>query len=470
MVNTGTTAGRGLIPRCVDWIEARLKPFWSDYCGRYMRHVRSLHGHCDVFVPGPLGPHRIELNEARVPTSVTWRQPTIGWSEQNRNLPLELRKGDHSIWEFLSTVGPCAARLVVVGEPRTGKTTLLKHIAVTLANDSRHDGNDRPPRLVPVLLSIPDLQDRIEANPDLTLYAAVEAGLRDLTRIKPPRGLWKRDLESGYCLILLDGFGGIADPEARSTVAAWVQRQMGAYPRSPFIIAARPHEYDENPLPGATVLSLNSAGRQDSIPDTIDALLNWSETDELESRPVPHLDPAEKRRTLQTLAYETMRAGRQWISTEDATSLLSGETIRAISGRNGILIARGHGHLAFTFRPYQEYLAAEHICQRGCIGEMSLKLGDSWWQDVIKHCCQMTGDALQVLEPSLTVDNLSAGSVAMAYECIESAGGAPENVSERLEQYLDAEENRIHLESVTSKRAGPPPNSGSRSGCAACRG
>ncbi|VAW43112.1 hypothetical protein MNBD_CHLOROFLEXI01-201, partial [hydrothermal vent metagenome] len=149
------------------------------------------------------------------------------------------------IWRFLlPRPNRRPKNLVVLGAPGTGKTTLLKHLALSLAVPTQDQ-----PHLdkTPILLYLRDIANHIEQNPHYGLRQAVQAMLVG-RKVELSLDWLVAELANGRCLIMLDGLDEVADLERRQQVAAWVQRQIRRHHPNQFIVTSRPFGYQSNPL------------------------------------------------------------------------------------------------------------------------------------------------------------------------------------------------------------------------------
>jgi formylglycine-generating enzyme required for sulfatase activity/energy-coupling factor transporter ATP-binding protein EcfA2 len=161
--------------------------------------------------------------------------------------------GSQDIWDFL---GQSKAkkfqtyrRLAVVGAPGSGKTTLLKYLALIYAKKRYRDYG--APKFIPVLLYLRDIRDRLVASQPPNLCQLIESHIKSLpshTDLTPPPNWIKDQLKIGNCLVMLDGLDEVADADQRQQVSQWVNRQMRAYPQTPFILTSRPDGYNSAPV------------------------------------------------------------------------------------------------------------------------------------------------------------------------------------------------------------------------------
>ena len=135
--------------------------------------------------------------------------------------------------------------LVVLGGPGTGKTTVLKYLALTFAQglqDKRLDQNQ--PRL-PIFVSLRMVaaQNEEQALADLLAAQCQAAGCR------VDASFFDQRLRRGACIVLLDGLDEVADQDQRRRVAAWISRQHDACANNPFVVTCRVAGFKEEYLP-----------------------------------------------------------------------------------------------------------------------------------------------------------------------------------------------------------------------------
>lgn len=165
------------------------------------------------------------------------------------------------------------------GKPGSGKTTLLRHLAHTFAAghaDQRLAWTGEP--LLPILVPLRNfgrfLEDhrREYTSPaPLALRNFIEDYFKEYELGLPP-DFFRRRLEQGYCLVLLDGLDEVADKALRATVAQFVSSFLKHYePKgNRFGLSSREKGYDEVaaylPRPiVCDVQDLEPAGRDDLV-------------------------------------------------------------------------------------------------------------------------------------------------------------------------------------------------------------
>jgi predicted NACHT family NTPase len=140
---------------------------------------------------------------------------------------------------------------------------LFKHIALTLAAPQNRRRKLGAPDLLPILLFLRDHGQAIKENKSIPLAQLVREQLAGRQAPLPPAGWLEKQLETGKCLILLDGLDEVADAQTRKQVVTWVEQCMAACGKNRFLVSSRPHGYRSNPIEGVTVLQVRPfTGRQ----------------------------------------------------------------------------------------------------------------------------------------------------------------------------------------------------------------
>jgi len=237
-----------------DQIDAIFQELISGYKRRYLEHISYQHRFFDVKGLRTQGPYNLELEKVFVQLSVdpTSIHDTIANPIQNTTSTIIT--GSHTIWEFVSSKK--MRNFAIVGAPGSGKTTMLKHMALTLTGTPRKIKKDGLPVLIPILLFLRDHKDDIKTTPDVKLTQLIHHQLDRRQIPLPPDGWLEKQLETGNCLIMLDGLDEVADISVRKIVVTWVENCMQAHGRNRFIVTSRPHGYKTNPLSNVTVLQV----------------------------------------------------------------------------------------------------------------------------------------------------------------------------------------------------------------------
>ncbi|GLZ43290.1 NACHT domain-containing protein [Actinokineospora sp. NBRC 105648] len=140
--------------------------------------------------------------------------------------------------------------VAVIGSPGSGKTTLLRHTTRKICRRKK-----RRRRPTPILLFLRDHVRWIISTPQDGLASLLTHSLTQNSLVVP-LGWFEQRLQSGDCVVFLDGLDEIALPEHRKAVAEWIEVQTTRYAKNDFVITSRPHGYRTTPIDGATVVQV----------------------------------------------------------------------------------------------------------------------------------------------------------------------------------------------------------------------
>ena len=203
------------------------------YGRRYRRWVLDSLRYVEVQDLATGGDHTPELDELYVDVALARQGPEQASGDSPSSVPEDTSEA-HSISELLDRRPRVV--LALIGRPGSGKSTLLAHAA----RRSAHTGvlGRWRRRSVPILLALREHAQAIVTNPEVSLPDVVRSAVGSGAG-KEPRGWWERQLDSGRCLVLLDGLDEVARPDDRRAVENWVGRQITAYPGNHFVVSTR---------------------------------------------------------------------------------------------------------------------------------------------------------------------------------------------------------------------------------------
>ncbi len=169
--------------------------------------------------------------------------------------------------------------LVILGDPGSGKTTLLKYILITVMKDRALDSLGLPGSLIPFFIPLRKYKSTDARSFPGFIHRV--CGLADFG-IQPQE--LKSLLNSGHCILLLDGLDEVADRDQRIAVCRWIDRLRRRYARTWFVMTSRFAGYlGEGRLSGSCLeLSIRDFGEN----EISTFLVQWFESVEVLLHPM----------------------------------------------------------------------------------------------------------------------------------------------------------------------------------------
>ncbi len=198
-------------------------------------------------------PLSVALEKVYVSLTADDKHAGGGQAHKTGNEDFQLERGSLTIADALRRY----RRLVIIGDPGCGKTTLLSYLTLTYARSVRQDDKTVQERLkleegdhLPIFLPLRDLGQHLKAenpNPGKDGPALLLSYLREYylaQNICLPEDFFNAALESGKAVILLDGMDELADIALRQRTARLIEKFAGRYPKCRFVVTSRVVGYE----------------------------------------------------------------------------------------------------------------------------------------------------------------------------------------------------------------------------------
>ena len=176
-----------------------------------------------------------------------------------------------NIWSILFELNDHSARgLTIIGSPGSGKTSLLKYIALSVI-ENKSISNYR----IPILLDLYKYKDFILKGKtvDKIIYNYfIKSNI--YPTFSPDKKWFYNNLSQGKCIVLIDGLDQIESINERKKISTWIDNQILNYSKSKFIITSRSNTYNDSILNNAFVYEI----KQLNIANINQIIANWFDT------------------------------------------------------------------------------------------------------------------------------------------------------------------------------------------------
>ncbi|MGE0680726.1 MAG: hypothetical protein AB7P69_07440 [Candidatus Binatia bacterium] len=109
------------VERAAQWLDTTLQAPFPRYKKRYFQHLIYRHRDFDVKGLSTQGVHTLELARVFVELRVAPQPIQKIATDPIRQVPEALRKGQHTIWDYLRSTPPAAQSLAIIGAPGSGR-------------------------------------------------------------------------------------------------------------------------------------------------------------------------------------------------------------------------------------------------------------------------------------------------------------------------------------------------------------
>ena len=222
-----------------EWTEARQVTATT----RYRNAAAAVHGNVRFIGFSDSRPRRhVMIQELFVPLSL----------KPKESFPKEDREDDENVStaqllnHLLANLGEKgSARVVVLGDPGSGKTTLCRFATTVLAGEYKLKGVDVPDNVLPLFIPF---REYVREKKERSLAKFLEERAQTQLQLSLPNDYLENVLLNGNAVLLLDGLDEVGSAGEREEMRNSVQAFFLAYPKVPALVTSRIAGYDEAPL------------------------------------------------------------------------------------------------------------------------------------------------------------------------------------------------------------------------------
>lgn len=156
------------------------------------------------------------------------------------------------IWKYIDRNVQNSNKLILVGSPGSGKTTVLKQIVLAFC---KFRSKYNLPSKIPILLFLRSHVPDILNKPEVSLISLIRSSMSK-GEFQCKEQWFERKLKAGQCVILLDGVDEIGDLDARKKVVSWIEKTISTYSKNHFIVTSRPHGVANSTITGTEILQI----------------------------------------------------------------------------------------------------------------------------------------------------------------------------------------------------------------------
>lgn len=143
-----------------------------------------------------------------------------------------------------------SARVVVLGDPGSGKTTLSRFLVMLAAGAITMSGVEVRGEPLPLRIPFRDFVERQRENPNLSLLDYLDLQAKNELTLSLPKDFLRKAIDDGHAILFLDGLDEVGAPEHRASMRDLVAAFSAAHGRVPMLITSRIAGYDDAPLSG----------------------------------------------------------------------------------------------------------------------------------------------------------------------------------------------------------------------------
>ncbi len=140
-------------------------------------------------------------------------------------------------------------RVAVLGDPGSGKTTLMRFLTVALAGELTWADVDVDETVLPLFLPFREYVREVREIGDASLIDFLSSSARVQLQISMPSEFLEEALDEGRAVLLLDGLDEVGSAAEREEMRERVQAFCRLYPKVGAVVTSRIAGYEDAPLP-----------------------------------------------------------------------------------------------------------------------------------------------------------------------------------------------------------------------------
>jgi predicted MPP superfamily phosphohydrolase len=207
---------------------------------RYRIAAANYHGHARfIGFPNQAARPNARVSDLFVPLRMKAKKPKV---ETESRTTAEIAQ------RLLGPAIDLPARIVVLGDPGSGKTTLSRFLVMLAAGAITLPGVEVAGEPLPLRIAFRDFAERQRDNPNLSLLDYLELQAKTELSLALPKNFLRNAIENGQAILLFDGLDEVGAPEHRTAMRDLVAGFSAAHSKLPVLVTSRIAGYDDASL------------------------------------------------------------------------------------------------------------------------------------------------------------------------------------------------------------------------------
>ena len=138
------------------------------------------------------------------------------------------------------------SKVVILGDPGSGKTTVGRYVAYSIATGKSSLVGKHLKQHIPIIVRAADYASLLKESPNLSFYSYVTDKHSDRFG-----KLFESALSNGQCIIIIDGLDEVPDSEGRITTSRRIEAFVAEFETNRFLVTSRIVGYRQTRLSGS---------------------------------------------------------------------------------------------------------------------------------------------------------------------------------------------------------------------------